>query len=255
MTGLEQLLVWIEGDGLRLFWSAFLAFVRVGAVMALLPAFGEQSLSVRFRLGAALALTLAVAPAVTSPVQITAFAILAEAVVGLMLGAGFRLFILALQTAGAMAAQATSLSQLFAGAGAEPQPAISNLLSLAALALAFSTGLHVQAARALIVSYDLLPQGRFPEAGDVLTWGLAQVARSFSLAFSLAAPFVIGGLLYNVALGAINKALPALMVAFIGAPALTLGGLVLLAIAAPLMLQIWLSAWQLWLVDPFALPR
>lgn len=255
MTVFDHALTWMEGEGLLLFWSGFLAFVRVGAAMALLPAFGEQTLPARFRLGAALAMTLVVAPVVATPAQITPMAILAEAAAGLLLGAGFRLFVIALQTAGAMAAQATSLSQLFAGAGAEPLPAISNLLTMAALALAFTTGLHLRAAEALILSYDMLPQGRFPAAADVATWGLAQVRQSFALAFALASSFIIGGLLYNVALGAINRAMPSLMVAFIGAPALTLGGLVLLAVSAPLMMQIWLTAWQAWLTNPFALPR
>lgn len=255
MTQLAPILGWLEGDGLALFWSGFLVFVRVGAAMALLPAFGEQVLPVRFRLGAALGMTLAIAPAIAAPVAITPLAIAAEAAAGLLLGAGFRLFVLALQTAGAMAAQATSLSQLFAGAGAEPLPAISNVLTMAALALAFTTGLHLRAAEALILSYDMVPQGRFPSGDDVATWGLGQVRKCFELAFALAAPFVIGGLLYNVALGAINRAMPTLMVAFIGAPALTLGGLIVLAISAPLMMQIWLTAWQAWLANPFAVPR
>jgi flagellar biosynthetic protein FliR len=62
-----------------------------------------------------------------------------------------------------------------------------------------------------------------------------------ALAFPLAAPFVIGSGLYNLALGAINKAMPQLLVAFVGAPALALGGLLLMLIAAPLMVSVWLS--------------
>ncbi|WP_323040748.1 flagellar biosynthetic protein FliR [Gemmobacter sp.] len=255
MTGLAAVLDWVEGAGLALFWSGFLCFVRVGAAVALLPAFGEQAVPARFRLAIALALTLAVAPAVAGPAAITPVAILAEATTGLALGAGFRLFIIALQVAGAMAAQATSLSQIFASAGAEPQSAISALLTMAALALAFSTGLHVRAAEALILSHQLLPQGQFPLAADISSWGLAQVRHSFALAFSLAAPFLIGGLLYNAALGAINRAMPTLMVAFVGAPALTLGGLVALAVCAPLMLMVWLHGWSALLANPLALPR
>lgn len=255
MTLFAEVLGWIEGDGLAIFWSGFLVFVRVGAAMALLPAFGEQVLPARFRLGAALGMTMVVAPVIVTPVEITPLTILAEASVGVLLGAGFRLFVMALQTAGVMAAQATSLSQLFAGAGVEPLPAISNLLTMAALALAFTTGLHLRAAEALILSYDMLPQGKLPAGADVATWGLAQVSRSFALAFALASPFVIGGLLYNLALGAINRAMPALMVAFIGAPALTLGGLIMLAVSVPLMMHIWLSAWQAWLANPFSIPH
>ena len=255
MTVLDETLVWLEGAGLALFWSGFLVFVRVGAVMAMLPVFAEQSLPVRFRLGAALGLTLIVVPAVAAPVDISPIANLAEATAGLLLGAGFRLFVHALQTAGTIAAQATSLSQLFAGAGGEPLSAASNLLTVAGLALAFTVGLHLQAAQALILSYAMIPQGQFPLADDVAAWGTVQVARSFGLAFTLAAPFVIAGLLYNLALGAINRAMPTLMVAFIGAPALTLGGLALLGLAAPLMLQVWLVAWQGWMAAPFDLTR
>lgn len=255
MTGLQEAIDWMEGSGLALFWSGFLCFLRIGAVMALLPAFGDQAVPARFRLVLTLGLTLAVAPTIAEPADIRPGSMLAEAAIGLALGAGFRLFVVALQVAGAMAAQSTSLAQIFAGAGAEPQSAISSLLTMAALALAFSIGLHLRAVEALILSHQLLPQGRFPLATDMADWGLAQIRRCFALAFSLAAPFLIGGMLYNAALGAINKAMPTLMVAFVGAPALTLGGLVLLAICAPLMLAAWLDVWLGWLADPFSLAR
>lgn len=61
---------------------------------------------------------------------------------------------------------------------------------------------------------------------------------------------MIAGLLYNVALGVINRAMPQLMVAMVGAPAITLGGIALFAIAAPLMLQVWLSALSAYLAAP-----
>ena len=70
-------------------------------------------------------------------------------------------------------------------------------------------------------------------AADVAAWGTARVAQAFALGFSLAAPFVIAGFAYNLALGAINRAMPQLMVAFIGAPAITAGGLLILMLAAP----------------------
>lgn len=255
MTTLVELLAWLEGDGVRLFWSGFLVFIRVGATLSLLPAFGEQSIPARVRLALGLLFTIVVAPAVATPVTLSATAILAEAVIGLLIGAGFRIFVLVLQTAGAIAAQATSLSQLFGGGGVEPQPAIGHLLVVAGLALAATMGLHVRAAEALILSYEVLPQGRLPTASDAASWGLGRIGTGFSLAFALAMPFVIGGLIYNAALGAINRAMPTLMVAFIGAPALTAGGLVLLAMTAPSMLAVWVQAFDSWLSNPFGLPR
>jgi flagellar biosynthetic protein FliR len=71
----------------------------------------------------------------------------------------------------------------------------------------------------------------------------------------IAMPFVIASLLYNVALGVINRAMPQLMVSLVGAPALSLGGLVLLALVSPLALSIWLAAMNGFIAAPFtALP-
>jgi flagellar biosynthetic protein FliR len=164
-----------------------------------------------------------------------------------------RLFIAALQTAAAMIAQATTLSQLFAGAAPEPQPAIGNLLIIAGVALAMTAGLHVRAAELVLLSYDVLPAGVHHSAAAAADWGLALIGRTFSLAFSLAAPFVIASLIYNLALGAINRAMPTLMVSMVGAPALTLGGLALLAVATPVLLAAWLDAFTIHLDQPFAI--
>jgi flagellar biosynthetic protein FliR len=233
-----------------------LVFLRVGAVMALLPALGEASVPVRIRLVLTLAFTATVYPVVAGrlpedPAPVDAGV---EVLAGLLLGMALRLMVLALQMAGAMAAQAASLSQLFATAGADPQPAIGTLFTVTALALAVQAGLHVDAARLLVASYDLLPAGSMPDGGRAADWGTAQVARAFGLAFSLAAPFVIAGMVWNLGLGVMNRAMPHLMVSFIAAPALSLGVLALLALSAPFILSVWTAALRATLGDPLAMP-
>lgn len=255
MSGLVELLAWLQGPGLGLLASGLLCLMRVGGAMALLPALGEQVVPPRIRLGITLALTAAVAPAIGPGVAITPAALMAEAAVGLMIGLGFRLFVMTLQMAGTFAAQTMSLAQMFTTAGPEPQPAIASLLTMAGLALFCTLGLHVDGVELLIRSYRVLPPGQLPLAADAAAWGSAQIGRSFALAFTLAAPFVIGGLIYNLALGAINRAMPTLMVVMVGAPALTAGGLLLLIAVAPLALTVWLDALQDWIAAPFALPR
>ena len=154
-----------------------------------------------------------------------------------------------------MAAQSISLSQLFGGTTGEPQPAVGELLTLAGLALAVHLGLHVKLVQIFISSYEVFPPGAFPSADLMQQWQLGGIARAFALAFSLAAPFVIAGLIYNIALGAINRAMPQLMVAFVGAPALTLGGLTLLMIALPTALMIWNDSFDAFLANPFTVTR
>lgn len=234
--------------------AAFGIFLRVGAMMALVPAFGETVIPLRVRLGVALAFTMVVATALPPvPAPVTLPMIGAEVAVGLVLGIGLRLFVIALQVAGTIAAQSTSLAQFFGGAGVDPQPAMSQILVMGGLALAVISGLHVRVAELLILSYDLVPAGRLPDAGLLADWGVAQIAHAFALAFRLAMPFVILSVLYFVALGAINKAMPQLMVALVGAPAITFAGLGMLLVSAPLLLPLWHDALVGFLRAPGAL--
>ena len=251
----------IAGDLLGLSQSALVigaaVFLRVGAAMALLPAFGERSVPMRVRLALTLAFTLVVAPGAASAIEAHlaggwpgAAVVAGEVLAGLALGVGLRLFVLALQTAGAIAAQATSLAQLFGGAAVDPQPAISHLMVVSGLALAVMLGLHVKAAQLFLLSYEIMPPGVLIRPGDLAGWGTGQIARAFGLAFALAAPFLIGSLIYNLALGVINRAMPQLMVAFVGAPAITAGALVLLFLTLPLMLEVWSDALDGFFADP-----
>lgn len=236
--------------------DAFVVFLRVGGLLAVMPAFGEQSVPVRVRLAIALAFTAVVLPAVAEGLPDPRYPgalFLSEAAAGLILGLGLRLLIMALMMAGTLAAQSASVSQLFGGAVPEPQPAFANLFVLAGLALAVMSGLHVRAAELLILSYEILPAGRPPVPADAAQWGLGRVSQAFGLAFSLAAPFVIASMIYNLALGAINRAMPQMMVSLVGAPALSLGALALLALTAPALLQAWMVALSSGLAQPLAL--
>lgn len=234
-------------------WVAALLFLRVGAAVSLMPAFGEQAVPQRIKLAIAISFTAIVFPAVADQLRdpnSLPIAAAEEVLAGLVLGIGMRLFILALHLAGAIAAQTTSLSQLFGGSTPEPQPAIGNLLTMAALAVAVRAGLHVRAAKMLILSYDVFPAGRLPTISDVADWGLANVVRATALGFSLAAPFVVASVIYNLALGIINRVMPQMPVSLVGAPLLTFGSLVLMAVVAPLMLAVWLEGFMAFLSDP-----
>jgi flagellar biosynthetic protein FliR len=237
---------------------AFVVFLRIGATVAVLPAFGERSIPARIRLGLTMAFTLVVTPAVAvivEPVlalnQPLWLLLGTEVIVGLMLGLLLRFFILALQIAGTIAAQSTSLSQIFGTAAMEPLPAMGHLMVVGGLALAALSGLHVQVAAALIATYDIFPPGVFPGSALIAEWGVARVSETFALAFTLAAPFVIASFVYNLILGVINKAMPQLMVAFVGAPAITLGGLLLLFLSMPALLAVWHDEFQAFLSNPF----
>jgi flagellar biosynthetic protein FliR len=240
--------------------TGFVVFLRIAAAMAILPGFGEATVPARVKLAVAVAFTAVVAPAVSpaiAPVSDNPAALFSclwtETLIGLAIGVVLRLMVIALEVAGTIAAQSTSLSQLF-GAGGEPMPSMSHLLVTAGLALAMMAGLHTRIAGLFIISYKVLPPATMPGAESMSSWGLRHIAHGFAFAFSLAAPFVLVSAIYNVALGAINRAMPQLMVSFVGAPALTAGALILLAIAAPTALTLWLGGLDALFADPFGVP-
>lgn len=244
-------------------YGAFAVFCRVGATVALLPGFGEITLPPRVKLGAAIVFTMIVYPAVAPLTDMggadgaaLGVTYLAETVAGLLLGVSLRLFIFALQTAGAIAAQSVAVSQMFgASITGDMLPPYANALAIAGVALAFALGLPEYAAAAMINSYDAIPFGAFPVGASLADWGVGRVAGAFSIAMALAAPFVVGAFAYNVALGAINRAMPQLMVALVGAPAITAGALFLMAMATPAMLTVWGERLLVVMADPFvALP-
>lgn len=241
--------------------AAFLVFLRIGAAMALLPAFGEMIVPVRVRLMVTLAFTAVILPAVEPGIAAVLSAgrpaaslIAGEVAVGLMLGLSLRLLVIALHVAAAIAAQATSLAQLLGGAGVDPQPALGLILMWGALALAASMGLHVRIAAMFIQSYDLIGPGAPPPAAEALRWLVPALSRTFEFAFLTAMPFVAASLIYNLTLGVINKAMPQLMVAFVGAPAITFGALLLLWLSAPVILSLWTEALAAVTRNPFG-PR
>ncbi|GAB4530233.1 MAG: flagellar biosynthetic protein FliR [Amphiplicatus sp.] len=224
-------------------------FARISALVFLLPGMGEHAIPVRVRLAGALAIALALTPMVLAagpaapgaPAALIA-TLAAEAFAGAVIGFAIRIAAFALEIAGHIAAQHLSLSQIFGGGlNAAPEPPIATLFLMAGVTLALAAGLHFKAVAALAASYEIMPFGVFPGADEAGAWAAGRAAYAFSAALALALPFVILGFIYNLAIGAANRAMPQLMVAFVGAPAITLAGLVLLALAAPGLLIVWLE--------------
>ena len=155
-----------------------------------------------------------------------------------------------LQIAGTIAAQSTSLSQVLGNIGADSLPAMGAVLLVSGLALAVMMGLHVRVAEFLIYSYQIFPLGDYPAPAGFSEWGIHRIARAFYMAFTLAAPFLITAVIYNLALGVINRAMPQLMVFFVGAPVITFGGLFILMVASPMILDVWMREMMTFFADP-----
>ncbi|MCL5778902.1 flagellar biosynthetic protein FliR [Limibaculum sp. FT325] len=232
-------------------------FARVSAAVAVMPGIGERAVPMRVKLGLALGITLLLAPMVRevaglapqTPLGLGAV-LAAEAAAGLVIGMAFRFLVIALQVAGSIAAQSVGLSQLFGGVSAEAEPSFATFLMLGGIVLAMAAGLHVALVAGLADLYRLIPFGRPPAADELAQWGIGRVGATFALGLSLALPFVAVGFAYNLALGALSRAMPQLLVALVGAPLLVGAGLVVLWLSLPELLARWAGALAPVLIAP-----
>lgn len=244
-----------EAEALVLVYAG--VFSRISAALAVLPGIGERAVPVRVKLGVALGLALLLAPMVahrSMPVPATPLEllglILAEAAAGLVIGLAFRFLVMALQIAGAVAAQHVGVAQLFGGIAAEAEPSIATLLGLAGTVLAMMAGLHVALVAALAELYAVLPFGTPLSGAMAAEWGAGRVAETFALGVSLALPFVVAGFLYNLALGAMSRAMPQLLVSLVGAPFVAGLGFAVLWLSTPSIMGFWGETMSRVFADP-----
>ena len=223
-------------------FAVLLVFVRVGASLSLLPAFGEAYVTPRLRLAIALVVALILAPVLSSslprmPVEPAALLllILGEALVGIFLGTLARLFMAALTTAGMVMAYMSSLANaLVSDPTAEQQGSIAgSFLSISALLLIVTLDLHHLMLLAVIDSYSLFVPGVAPPLGDFSEMMARTVGKTFLLAIQISAPFIAVGAIFYLGLGLLARLMPQAQVLFIAIPLQVMVGISVLALAVP----------------------
>lgn len=232
-------------DDLTAWIAMFMTIIaRLSFIIFLMPGIGEQVIPARVRALVLIGIALAMATSGVFPApQASSFPdlfalILTETFIGFALGAMLRVTIWMLTIAGTVIAQSIGLAQFLAPAlEHEAQTLTANLLSMAGAAVLLSANFHVEVIVSLVRLYADIPLGALTLISGPM---LAQSFFSaFGFALLLAWPFVAINLLYNICLGFINKALPSLMVAFVGAPFMVGAGTMLLALSIAGLLIAW----------------
>lgn len=233
-------------------WAAGLVFVRVGAIVMLIPGLGETAVPPRIRLSFALLLTLAMTPIVAGrlpglPGTVGAMGgfILREAIVGLMLGALLRMLLAALAVAGEIIAIQTSLSfAQTANPAAPPGTTVSAFLSLLGLTLIFATGMHQLFIGAIVNSYALFGPTRPILMGDALTLAVRTMGEAFAVGVQLAAPVMVFSLVFNAAAGLVGRVMPQFQVFFAATPLNVILGLSVFALSLGVVGLVWMARYR-----------
>ncbi|WDR05433.1 flagellar biosynthetic protein FliR [Devosia rhodophyticola] len=231
-----------------------LLFMRIGAILMLMPALGEQMIPARMRLSFALAFTLVLYPllAKVMPPMPTQFpALLAivfhEIAVGLIIGAVTRITVMATQVAGAVIAFQSGLS---AAQVADPTQngvqgaVIGSFLSFVGVTLIFATNLHHVALAAIYDSYMVFLPTEPLMLDDAAQLAIRTVSHAFTIGVQMSAPFIVFGLVFNLGAGILARLMPALQVYFLLMPANILVGLVLFALLLTMMMGWYISAFE-----------
>jgi flagellar biosynthetic protein FliR len=206
-------------------------------MVMLMPGLGELMLPVRMRLTIALVLT-----AVLFPLHRAAFTLDLtslepvmimlgqELLIGAVLGLSARLTISALQVAGSVIAQQLGLGFVTTIDPTMGQQGVilGNFLTILGITLIFATDMHHLVIAALHHSYALFHPGEVPLVGDIAALVTRTTAAAFRVGIQLAGPFLVFGLLFNVALGILSRLMPQMQVYFIGIPLSILAGLLAL---------------------------
>ena len=223
-------------------------FTRLSVFMFLVPVFGEVSVSMRIRLALAFVFTVLLLPILSLPnyseagMGAGAALVASEALIGFVFGMALRLMIHVLQLAGHIVSQAMSISQVLGeGITTEPNTTVSTLLTLSGLTLLVSLDIHIELLGLFYASFSNFPIGAAISTGASAELLSQQAMTVFSFSLSLAFPFVLLNLLYNLVLGFVNRAMPQLLVSFVGMPAMTGIGIIFLAGAAGAIVSLWMQ--------------
>jgi len=223
----------------------FITLVRLTGIFLTVPVYADKAVSAKVRLSIALVFSIALAPIVSEyvptipkSVSLLILVVLGEFLIGILLGFGAKLFMLAMNIAGdfmaaMMGLQAASMMDPRSGSNTTT---LSSMLSLIALAAFLSMDFHLYIIRAFIESYNIIGFNKAMDLGEVAMAIIATVSKVTALGVKIASPIVVANFIVNCALGILNRLVPQIHVFFISMPLTMLIGIFILVLTLASML-------------------
>jgi flagellar biosynthetic protein FliR len=244
----------------QLFTFLFI-FCRVGGMFMVMPLLGENFVPPRIRLQMALMFSFILTPfmvghipAMPESTPALAQLIFAELTTGIFFGLILRLLLSALEIAGMFASMQIGLSNaMIMNPAMASQGSIPGaMLSLLGLVVLFESDLAGDMLRALANSYHYFKPGVLLPVGDMSQFVSQTVTGTFSLAFKLAAPFMVLGIVFQLAAGLMVKMVPQMQIFFVAAPLQIILGLGIMAVTLATVLGVWSNEYREGMMHIFA---
>ncbi|WP_336974292.1 flagellar biosynthetic protein FliR [Sphingobium aromaticiconvertens] len=225
-------------------WLWLIAMIRPGAAFIAAPIFGAPSVPIQLRLILSLALGMAALNSVTIQLPQDGIAsiegvllIAGEVLAGLAMGFAVQIGYAAAFVAGETIGNAMGLGM---AAMVDPQSGqstqvIGQYLSILATFLLLSMDGHLMLVSFVVQSYQALPPGAAMMSNDAV-WDLVRFGGSLlGAGVTIALPVAFALILVQLVMGMLARTAPALNLFAVGMPVALMAGLVLLAVAAPVM--------------------
>jgi flagellar biosynthetic protein FliR len=236
--------------------AVLLTSIRVGTVLMLAPTFSmlQGFTVVRLLFSVALGALLTPVAEGTLPTLSTGALVLAavaEAAVGFALAYGIVMAFAAFSVAGKILDIQTGLGlgNVYDPVTRKSAPIMGTLLNMVGLAVFYALDGHRLAFRGLAYSLERIPLGHGLQA-VAMQHVVALFGLAFSLGVALIAPILLALLVIEAGLAVLAKMLPQMNVFAVSTPAKSLAGLVILALATPMlgdpMARIYRSIFDYW---------
>lgn len=228
---------------LQLIGLYFWPFVRIGAMLSILPLYGINAISPQTRIILTFFITLVVAPSLALPPPVDPFTwqgvlyLVQQVLIGLAMGTVFLIAFQAFVMGGHLIAMGMGLAfaQMVDPGTGVSSPIVSQYFTIVVTLLFLAMNGHLLMIQVVVDSFEYLPVGVHFLNQESL-WNLIEFGGyMFSAGVLIALPAITALLLINISFGVVTRAAPALNIFAVGFPVTLLAGLVMLALTTPLV--------------------
>lgn len=222
---------------------ALLLFIRVSGLILPSPIFGRRNVPSRIKIAFCVLLTYLFLSAFPAPEQgIDAPSLIGyflmcvkELLFGLSLGFILTMFFDLVYSAGQLMDMQIGFGMIsvYDVQNNSQVPVVGNMLNAILLILFFGVNGHLKLVSIIYTTLQTIPVGHVRISADLATAAMAVFAESFVLAVMVAMPLLASGVVMEIILGVLIRAVPQINMFVIGIPVKIFVGLVVLAASVP----------------------
>ena len=224
-------------------------FLRIGAMLVMIPVMGENSVPARVKGGLAILISLLVFPSVQTNIPhllaeadilAVAFAMIGEVLIGIIIGFAARIIFAGIQFAGEMIGiqMGFSIITVIDPLSSTQVSVMAELQYLIALLVYLAVDAHHIFIFAIVDSYRTISPLGFHFTGSLMQSILLFSNGMFLTAVKVSAPVMAVLLFTNVALGIIARTVPQINVFIVGFPLQIAAGLAVFGLTMPIFVNL-----------------